>query len=96
MAFLANPNIQHALFISAGGGIGPRAFHMHRPEMQIDVVDIDAKVLETAKNYFFLEDDPKIRLFAKDGRLFGAGIRRTVTIAFCSTLLPLAAAFRFI
>jgi spermidine synthase len=70
LAFLANPNIQHALFIGAGGGIGPRAFHMHRPEMQIDVVDIDAKVLETAKNYFFLEDDPKIRLFAKDGRLF--------------------------
>jgi spermidine synthase len=70
LAFLVNPNIDHALFIGAGGGIGPRAFRLHRPEMQIDVVDIDAKVLETAQKYFHLEDDPKTRLIAKDGRLF--------------------------
>ena len=70
LAFLVNPNIEHALFIGAGGGIGPRAFHMHQPVMQIDVVDIDAKVLETAQKYFFLEASPKIKLIAKDGRLF--------------------------
>ncbi|RDJ93581.1 hypothetical protein B4Q13_20965 [Lacticaseibacillus rhamnosus] len=52
----------------ARGGIGPRAFHMHRPEMQIDVVDIDPKVLETAQKYFYLEDTPQIRLIPHDGR----------------------------
>ena len=70
LAFLLKPEMKRALFIGAGGGIGPRAFQMHRPEMQIDVVDIDPKVLETAKKHFYLEDSPQIRLIAEDGRLF--------------------------
>ena len=57
-------------FIGAGGGIGPRAFHMHDPEMAIDVVDIDPKVLELARTHFFLDDSPKIKTFAEDGRMF--------------------------
>jgi spermidine synthase len=70
LAFLLKPDIRHALFIGAGGGIGPRAFHMHQPNMQIDVVDIDPKVLEVARNYFFVEDTPNIKLTAEDGRMF--------------------------
>jgi MFS family permease len=40
LAFLPQPRIKRALFIGAGGGIGPRSFHARDPEMEIEVVDI--------------------------------------------------------
>jgi spermidine synthase len=70
LAFLANPQIRRTLFIGAGGGIGPREFHMHAPEMAVDVVDVDPKVLEIARTHFFLDDSPRIKQFAEDGRMF--------------------------
>ena len=70
LAFLAKPEIERALFIGAGGGLGPRAFHQQDPAMAIDVVDIDPKVLELARTHFHLEDSPQIQTFAADGRLF--------------------------
>lgn len=70
LALLAQPNIERALFIGAGGAVGPRAFKMHNPQMEIDVIDIDPKVLELARTHFFLEDDPTVRTIAKDGRIF--------------------------
>jgi spermidine synthase len=70
LAFLAKAPINSALFIGAGGGVGPRAFHMHDPEMAIDVVDVDPKVLELARKWFFLDNCPQIRTFAADGRMF--------------------------
>jgi spermidine synthase len=76
LAFLPQPKIRRALFIGAGGGVGPRAFHMHDPEMQIEVVDVDAKVLEVAKSQFFLEDSPNIKTIAADGRLYVRGAEK--------------------
>ena len=70
LAFLLKPDISRALFIGAGGGVGPRAFHRHDPAMEIDVVDIDAKVLEVARTHFYLENAANIRLHAADGRSF--------------------------
>jgi spermidine synthase len=70
LALAAKPDIRRALFIGAGGGVGPRAFHMHNPEMEIDVVDIDQKVLDVAREDFHMENSPKIRAIAADGRTF--------------------------
>ena len=70
LALAAKPETRRALFIGAGGGVGPRAFHMHDAEMEIDVVDIDQKVLDVAELDFFLEKSPKMRLIAADGRTF--------------------------
>ncbi len=70
LCFLLRPDIKRALFIGAGGGVGPRAFHMHDPKMAIDVVDIDPKVLEIARTHFFLEECAQIRTTAEDGRMF--------------------------
>jgi spermidine synthase len=75
LAFLPRPEIKRALFIGAGGGVGPRTFHMHDPAMEIDVVDVDAKVLELARTQFFLEDAPQIKLTAADGRMFVRGAK---------------------
>jgi spermidine synthase len=70
LALLLKPGIERSVFIGAGGAIGPRAFRMHNEQMEIDVVDIDPKVLQIAREHFFLEDDPKIRSIAQDGRMF--------------------------
>jgi spermidine synthase len=70
LAFLARPKMQRVLFIGAGGGIGPRAFAAHDPALQVDVVDIDQRVLNVAKEYFFLRETPAMKLVAQDGRMF--------------------------
>ena len=70
LAFLPQPKIRRALFIGAGGGIGPRSFHMHDPDMEIEVVDVDAKVLELARTHFQLEQSPSITTIAADGRMY--------------------------
>jgi spermidine synthase len=70
LALAAKPDVKRALFIGAGGGVGPRAFHMHDAEMEIDVVDIDQAVLDVAHEDFFLDRSPKIRSIAADGRMF--------------------------
>jgi spermidine synthase len=70
LAFLARPRMNRVLFIGAGGGIGPRAFAAHDPKLEIDVVDIDQRVLEVAKEFFFLRESPSMKLFAQDGRMF--------------------------
>jgi len=70
LALAAKPDTRRALFIGAGGGVGPRAFHLHDPEMEIDVVDIDQKVLDVAERDFHLERSPQINTIAADGRLF--------------------------
>ncbi len=70
LAFLLKPQLERTLFIGAGGAVGPRAFHMHDAEMEIDVIDIDPKVLELTRTHFFLQDDPRIRTIAHDGRIF--------------------------
>jgi spermidine synthase len=62
--------MKHVLFIGAGGGIGPRTFHETDPDLLIDVVDIDGRVLEIARDFFFMPDHPNIRTFAEDGRMF--------------------------
>lgn len=70
LAFLVHPRIERTLFIGAGGGVGPRAFHLHDRDMTIDVVDIDPRVLELARSHFFLDETPRIRTIAEDGRMF--------------------------
>lgn len=70
LAFLHSPELRQVLFIGAGGGVGPRAFSAHDEQIQIDVVDIDQKVLDIAREYFFLEEKEKIRTVAADGRMF--------------------------
>jgi spermidine synthase len=70
LAFLPQPKIRRALFIGAGGGVGPRAFYQHDPAMEIDVVDIDQAVLDVAFSDFYLPESKNIRAIAADGRTF--------------------------
>lgn len=70
LAFLLKPDIKNTLFIGAGGGIGPRTFSEINPDMQIDVVDIDRRVLELAESHFYMPKSPNIHPITSDGRTF--------------------------
>jgi spermidine synthase len=70
LSFLAQPNIHRALFVGAGGGIGPRAFLAVNPEMEIDVVDVDKRVLDIAENHFQMPHSPKLHPIVSDGRTY--------------------------
>ncbi len=68
LAWLLKPDAQSALFIGAGGGIGPRTFHSMNPDMHVEVVDIDERVLEIAVEHF--EMPASLPTAAQDGRMF--------------------------
>jgi len=70
IAFIFNPEIRSVLFIGGGGFSGPKKFLEDYPEVKVDVVEVDPEVVETAKRYFNVKDDPRLRIFVEDGRAF--------------------------
>ena len=64
------PDAEQAVFVGLGGGSAPRRFHDDYPSMEIDVAEIDPEVVKIAKEYFLLEEDDRLRVHARDGRLF--------------------------
>jgi len=57
-----------ALIIGLGGGIIANQMRQFYPEMGVDGVEIDPKVIEIARKYFALTDTVKV--FNQDGRIF--------------------------
>ena len=74
---LLNPSPQRILIIGLGGGSIPLTFSDLFPEATIDIVEIDAAVVNVAKEYFFFEETANMRVFVDDGRPFikRAGLR---------------------
>ncbi len=67
---ILNPKIKNALVIGGGTYTVPRALAYELPQAQVDVCEIDAKLEEIAKKYFFLKDDNRLNLNIEDGRHF--------------------------
>ncbi len=65
---------RRVLFVGMGGGTAPSRFYRDYPEVQIEVVEIDPAVVETARRFFALPAGPRIRVHVQDGRLW---LRRT-------------------
>lgn len=71
LGVVARPNPKSALFIGLGGGSAPSRFLHDYPSLeQVDVVEIDPEVVEIARRFFQLPDDPRLRIMVQDGRLF--------------------------
>jgi spermidine synthase len=70
-----NPKPQKLLIIGEGGGTIPTALQEMFPDMQIDLVEIDAAVDRVAKRFFDFKPGPKMRVFIEDGRVFVKRIR---------------------
>jgi spermidine synthase len=59
-----------ALFIGLGAGIMPRFLSKRRPDMDIDVVEIDPGVLEIAGKFFGFATSKRLKVRIEDGRVF--------------------------
>jgi hypothetical protein len=91
MAFLFNPEAERVLFIGGGGFSGPKQFLEYYPNATIDVVEIDPEVVTVAREHFGVTDDPRLRVFAMDGRTFlrEAGTYDIVVLdAYSKTYVP--------
>jgi spermidine synthase len=58
------------LMIGLGGGTISTYLGRFLPEATIDTVEIDRRVIETAKTYFGLRDSERVRYLDGDGRVF--------------------------
>ncbi len=68
---ILNPTADSVLFVGLGGGSGPKAFLRDYPELLVDAVEIDPKVVRVAREYFHLpEDNERLRVAVADGRAF--------------------------
>jgi spermidine synthase len=92
MGFVFNPNITTVLFIGGGGFSGPKRFLADYPKVQVDVVEIDYDVIAAAKQYFDVRNDPRLRIFNEDGRLYLVGSEKkydlVVLDAYSRTYVP--------
>ncbi len=70
LGFVFNPDIKSVLFVGGGGFSGPKQFLAYYPKVKIDVVEIDPDVVQVAKDYFGVINDPRLRIFVEDGRTF--------------------------
>jgi len=69
-ALYLNPNPQRALILGLGGSSLPNALRKLYPNLQIDVVEIDAAVISVAKEYFGFKTSSLTRATEADGRVF--------------------------
>lgn len=71
LANLINPHLEEVLFVGGGGFSGPKSFLTTYDDItKVDVVEIDPVVVDVAKKYFFVPDDPKLGIIAEDARVF--------------------------
>jgi len=91
LAFVFDPGVDSVLFIGGGGFSGPKQFLEYYPDVNVDVVEIDPQVVKAARDYFYLTDDPRLRVIVDDGRAFlgGAGKYDLVVLdAYSKTYVP--------
>lgn len=67
---LLNPNASHFLCIGLGGGSIPKFLLNHLPDCQVDIIELRKLVIEIARDYFGLQQDHRMTLYAGDGRDF--------------------------
>ena len=69
LGMLFNPAATDVLFVGGGGFTGPKNFLELYPHTKIDVVEIDADVIDAAETFFDLEkNDPRLKIFNDDAR----------------------------
>ncbi len=71
LAFYYKPKTKKILMLGGGGYCVPRyILANYSDDVTIDVVELDPGVTETARKYFELKDNPRMRIFHEDARTF--------------------------
>jgi spermidine synthase len=66
-SLFVNPDPKKVLIVGLGGGLLANTLHYLLPNSQIDVVEIDEKVIEIASRYFNLTINDQLKVFHDDG-----------------------------
>jgi spermidine synthase len=69
LSMLAADDVDRVLFVGGGGFSGPKRF-LSEYDVTVDVVEIDPEVVRTAREYFGVEDSPRLNVHTMDGREF--------------------------
>jgi spermidine synthase len=64
------PKPRRLLMVGLGGAAVTNFLSEQFPDLHIDVVEIDPKVIEVSKKYFYLRESNRYRVFEEDGRVF--------------------------
>lgn len=64
------PAPKRLLIVGLGGGTIPTALREVLPQAEIDVVEIDPAVTKVARRFFGFKDDPKMKVYEVDGRVY--------------------------
>lgn len=70
LALALVPQPRRVLIVGLGGGAMPMFLRALFPTLEIEVVDIDPKVIEVARRYFGFREDAHLKAFVADGRAF--------------------------
>ncbi len=76
------PNMKRALMIGGGAYSYPRDFLARNPNARLDVVEIDPKLTEIAKQYFRLKEDPRLTIIHEDARTYLYGSENSYDVIF--------------
>jgi len=83
LAFHFHPNLQNMLVIGGGGFSLPKHILTSRPNVNIDVVEIDPGITKVARQFFGLTDemlaDPRLRIAHEDARRFLRRVKHEMT-----------------
>lgn len=89
---------RRVLIVGLGGGTIPSFLHKHFPKIVIDVVEIDADVVDVARRFFEFREDATMHAHVDDGRRFIERRRHLYDIifldAFGSDSIPYSLATR--
>jgi spermidine synthase len=64
------PDFQNTVMIGGAGFTFPREYLRAYPQARINVVEIDPQMTEIARRFFRLQDDPRLSITHRDGRVF--------------------------
>lgn len=67
---LMRPEPKHVLMLGGGAYTYPQDFLRNVSSAQMDVVEIDPAVTQTARDYFSLSDNPRLHIYHEDARTY--------------------------
>src|SRR5713226_6454151 len=70
LGLLFRPQAKRVLMVGLGGGSIQKRFWRDYPEMTIEVAELDPMVVDVAKRFFAVREDPRLHITEQDGRLF--------------------------
>lgn len=65
-----NPDIESALMLGGGAYSFPKYYLQALPEARMNVVELDPAFTRLAREHFFLEDDPRLKIIHMDARSY--------------------------